>query len=241
MKDELFTELVDLYLDQEINEAELAQLKSALEGDPARRRAFHDRRRLHQAMQLALDPEMSLDAQPSLSESARAVFPRWFLGAGLAASLSIAGVFIFAVIQPGARTLSWGMVADVLLLEDAITSAPAGAAGIADPLDSISRSELRRFAVRQQQSAVTQRTSLAAKLRLMGLRPELTPHDKELRVVNLASVQPREPSISLEDRLERMQRLSAMPEPRILQFEEPEQVSTSLMMSGFHSSLASFY
>ena len=55
MTEAKFTELVNLYLDKEISENGLAELKVELAASAVRKAEFRERCRLHQAMRLALN------------------------------------------------------------------------------------------------------------------------------------------------------------------------------------------
>jgi hypothetical protein len=109
-----------------------------------------------------------------------------------------------------------------------------------DPLDTIGRAELRRFASVQEQKMANKSASIAAQLRLMGLRPEFTPAEKQLRAVNVAAVHSPRPSRSQAELLAELQQLSAMPMPQILRAESTSSESSVLSSSVFLSSLASF-
>jgi hypothetical protein len=111
-----------------------------------------------------------------------------------------------------------------------------------DPLDTIGRSELRRFATTQAQRAENQSASIVAQLRLMGLRPEFTPEEKQLRSVSTADAQRPIPSRNDAELLAGVQQISPMPTPQILRVvNESNQHEAALRWpGGCHSSLASF-
>ena len=270
MTEEKFTELVNLYLDKEISDCGLAELKAELAANAGRKAEFHERCRLHQAMRLALNPQTTkrrsrakrsrseLSARPgrsaaanprassrrasrSASEAPRAtrveadggnhiVFPRWILGSGLAACFLLGFVLLSPVFRDTTSVASQpsleGVEADELVVED--------------PLDNIGRAELRRFASIQEQRNANRRASLAAQLRLMGLRPELTPEAKDLRSVSLAAIQPAAPSRSNADLLVEMQKITPIPTPQILRAESLGGEPALRWPGGFQSSLASF-
>lgn len=285
MREEKFTELVNLYLDKEISDRGLAELKAELAHNAERKAEFAERCRLHQAMRLALNPaaakrlassaskgnrwregsrERSRRAgstgrstrstrsgsRPASGAAARAAlsssrdtrvdertqrsetvaFPRWILGAGLAASFALGLTLLVPVFRDttavAAQPELKGVDADELIEED--------------PLDRIGRTELRRFASVQAQRAANERASLAAQLRLMGLRPELTPREKQLRTVSLAAIQPRGAEQDHAELLAEMQKMTPIPAPQILRSEPVSVDVHDRWPSGFHSSLASF-
>jgi hypothetical protein len=124
--------------------------------------------------------------------------------------------------------------------QPALTGVDAEELVVVDPLDTIGRAELRRFASVQEQRLANQGASIAAQLRLMGLRPEFTPAEKQLRTVNVAAAHRPQPSRNQAELLAELQQLSAMPMPKILRAESISSETTERLPSGFHSSLASF-
>jgi hypothetical protein len=241
MTDETFTELVNLYLDEEISGEDLARLKEALSVSARRKEVFVERKRLHKAMQLALNPSENpsevVAAQTSSGGDGRAAFPfRWFLGTGIAASLVIGALFFLPFSLD--REKLGSPTGDVEL-------ASASAADFLEQALSKwgSDAELKRYASRQEKGLANERASLAAQLRLMGLRPELTPSDKELRAVNLAELESK-PRRSQAELLTALQRHSVMPEARILRYDvkagNPVESERQAYSGGFQSSLTSF-
>lgn len=216
-----FTELVNLYLDKEISERGLAELKAELAQNAVRKSEFRQRCQLHQAMRMALNPDAHT-----------ATFPRWVmdLGTGLAACFALGFALFLPVFRDTAHVPS--------------PSALNGVGGEnlveADPLDQIGRSELRRFATIQEQRSANQRASIAARLRLMGLRPELTPEAKQLRSVSMASIQLPISQRNHAEMLREMQEMTPIPAPQILRAESLQPVPAVGWPSGFQSSLASF-
>jgi hypothetical protein len=225
MTDDRFTELVNLYFDKEISADDLERLKSEIAARPDRKRAFAERCRLHKAMRMALKPEK---AQPRSSETRRRVktsqlersmrspdvarLPRWTLASGLAASVVIGMMLLPPVFRdttdPGAQPAFVGVNERDLIGEN--------------PLEALGRSELRRYEVLQQRREAKRHASLVAQMRLMGLRPEMTPEDKDLREVSLAAAyQPRE-HVSQAELFQRIQGLKAIPEPQLLRVDEAE-------------------
>jgi len=157
-------------------------------------------------------------------------FPRWILGLGLVASAVMASLFLSSVFRDHRHVAALSQLGDM----DAEDLSPG------DPLDAIGRTDLRRFATIQEQRAFNRRASLAAQLRLMGLRPEMTPQEKELRSVSLAALQPKVPRLSRSVMLQQLQSFSPMPAPQILR-KVPETIESLPKWSGgFQSSLASF-
>lgn len=246
MTEERFSELVNLYLDEEISAGELELLKDEIAADTERKQAFAERCRLHQAMRLALSPERSRRRAPS-SGSAAPVRPvrgaataramghfshfshwsrwsRWWLGSGLAASVLVAMMLWPPASQ---KTTSPAQLAGVSEAEGLIE----------DPLDRIGQAEWRRFANTRQGGAYDH-ASLVSHMRLMGLRPELTPEEKQLQEISLAAAMRPERSMSQAELFQRIQELRAIPEPKLLEIEEAP-VTTS-WPGAFRSSLVRF-
>ena len=246
MTDEKFTELVNLYFDKEISADELKQLKSEVAACPHRKQAFAERYRLDRAMRLALEPERSqrrrrgshrsgsgsyTDAGSSRVGSAgSSPLTRWLLGSGLAASLALGLILLpplFREANDSAAQPGWGGSRERNLPEQ-------------DPLQSVGYSELQRYAERRQGRESERYASLVAQMRLMGLRPELTPRHKELRDVNLAAAYQPKQRASQAELLRRVQRLQAIPEPKLLRFDDMDNNFESSWSGGFEVSPARF-
>lgn len=251
MTEETFIELVDLYLDREITKEDLLRLKAELAVNADLRQLFLERSRLHKAMQMALNPQMRRKAQraqraqkaPAAGRSRASGFGqtpfgglRWFLGTGLAASL----------------VFGWILFSSTSLMRSDSQPNAQGFSSVSEPISDFvdealskwtSEADLKRYASRQERGLANERTSLAAQLRLMGLRPELTPQDKELRSIDLAALQSG-PTRSQAELLTALQRHSVMPESRILRYAEPVEADVGFPArtygSGFQSSLISF-
>ncbi|MFP4156784.1 MAG: hypothetical protein ACLFU4_04120 [Opitutales bacterium] len=64
-----------------------------------------------------------------------------------------------------------------------------------------------------------ERASLVAQMRLLGLRPELTPVDKQLQYIKASAVQPEEVRVNRAALLSRLQQFEPIPEPKLLRRE----------------------
>jgi hypothetical protein len=270
MTEEKFTELVNLYLDKEISARGLAQLKAELAANAEHKDEFAERCRMHQAMRMALNPQSSKprsksrstrstsssrSARSSLrgqrtfsSKSRRAeafptretsikhsayeltTFPRWIMGTGFAASLALG----FALLMPVFRDTT------ARSSQAALKGVEAKELLEVDPLDRIGHREIRRFANLQVQREANQRASLAAQLRLMGLSPELTPKNKQLRTISVAAAQRPEPVHDHAELLVKVQKMSPIPTQQILRVESMQSEPAAPWPGGFQSSLASF-
>jgi len=301
MTETKFTELVNLYLDKEISEQGLAELKAELVNNAERKAEFAERCRFHQAMRLALNPaaldsavakqrrssskRSSSSSSSSSSKRARASssrssllnatspagsgrsrssrsvptgsprssgsnrstssnrvsrvdefsqgathFPRWLMGAGLAACFALG----FTLLKPVFRDTT------AAASQPAFVGVDADELVEQDPLDTIGRADLRRFAAIQAQREANHRASIAAQLRLMGLRPEFTPTEKQLRSVSVAAVHSPQPIRNDAELLAGLQKLTAMPAQQILRAESLQAEPAIGWPGGFHSSLASF-
>lgn len=263
MTDEKFTELVNLYFDEEISASQFKELKSEIRVCPERKRAFAERCRLHKAMRMALRPEKSRRSRRSSARSGSrrrssstrarsssrssgssagmsryeqaartadvAQFPRWILASGLAASVLIGLLLLPPVFRdttdPRAQPELVG-ISEKDLEED--------------PLANLGRSDLRRYAELQQRGEARRHASLIAQMRLMGLRPELTPENKELREVSLAAAYEPQQRVSQAELFQRIQAMKTMPEPQLLRYEQSAGASEPSWSGAVEPSLVSF-
>ena len=247
MTGEKFTELVDLYLDEEISGEDLKRLRAELAADPERKQRFLERRCLHRATGLALAPKTSrgtskrrrhakrrrrssVGSDHRHGSSQRRVkrsageetlrtapnlpnpLPRWILGTGMAASLLVASVLLRPVFRDSLHG-SW--FANLMP-----SQTPEAVIGD-DLLAEVRASDLERY--RKIQARADQRqASLVAQMRLLGLRPELTPADKQLRAVEPSTLEPERNEISRAEHLARLQKLRPIPEPKLFRSQVNE-------------------
>ena len=247
MTEEKFTELIDLYLDEEISKEDLKRLRAELAADPDRKQRFLERRCLHQATGLALAPETfggpskrrphakrrhrsSVESGRSHERSRRRVqrstgkqtlrtapnlpnpLPRWILGAGMAASLLIASVLLRPIFRDSLNG-SW--------FSNLMPSQASEAVIGDDLLTEVRASDLERYQ-KIQARADQRQASLVAQMRLLGLRPELTPADKQLRAVEPSTLEPEQNEISRAEHLARLQKLRPIPEPKLFRSKVTE-------------------
>lgn len=246
MSDEKFTELINLYLDHEISSRDLERLKRELGLNPARKREFEQRCRLHQAMQLALNPEVRASVKSGARRSGRshrrtqmpaetasvALFPRWMLGSGLAASFAV-GLFMLVPVFTDSMEMASsveGVDLELLRSEQALEFVDA---------------DLRRYSSVRRQAARREMRggSLAAQFRLLGLNPGMELGDTELVRVDVAAAEATvDAEMLAADLLIQLQGLSPIPEPRLFEaVERPVHAGSSIGWgSGFDISLASF-
>jgi hypothetical protein len=270
MTEEKFTELVNLYLDKEISDSHLVLLKCELAANVERKDEFAEQSHMHQALCMALNPQSSKrrfkswhtgsssfsrgsrtsqhgqrtfsnispqaesdsTRETKINHSAHEVttFPRWIMGTGFAASLALGFALLMPVFRDNSAVSSRTNLKGVEVAEMVE----------ADPLDRAGHSEIRRFANAQFQREANQRASLAAQFRLMGLSPELTPEEKQLRSIRGAPAQRPEVVRDHVELLAEIQKISAMPPPQILRIESMQSEPTVPWSGGFKSSLASF-
>lgn len=262
MTDERFTELVNLYFDKEISADQLEELKSELAARPDRKRAFTERCRLDKAMRLALKPQRSRSGrsrsgsrsrrrsssgisrsrtrsrgagrltplEESLRRPAVTHFPRWILASGIAASLAIGLLLLPPVFRDTTDARSQPALVGVSE-KDLVDG---------DPLENLGKSELRRYAEIQRRREAQRHASLVAQMRLMGLRPELTPEDKDLREVSLAAAHEPKQSVSQAELFRRIQGLKALPDPELLRVERAEDTPGYPWTDTYESSLTEF-
>lgn len=236
MTEDKFTELVNLYLDKEITDCGLAQLKSELAANAERKYDFAESCRMHLAMHMALNPqspkrsyEFWRNESNSLSPSSHKVttFPLWIMGTGFAASLALSFALLMPVFRDTPAVSSQTTLKGVEvenLFEDNL-------------LDGIGHQEIRRFANVQGQRKANQQ---ATQVRLLGLSPELTPKKKQLRFISAAAALRPEVVRDHSELLLEVQKMSAMPPPQILRVESMQSEASAPWPGGFKSSLASF-
>lgn len=159
MTDEAFKELINLYLDGELSPKEEERLNTEINASPERSRQFHEANRLHDAMQMVLDPQA---LQPKDLE-VPLPWLRILVGLGAAASLAVGALLVVPS-----------------FFGDDVEN------GSTVHLEEIQPSQVQHYVSIQQQKS--QRCSLAAQLRLAGLMPELTPADRQLQPVSSSAV-----------------------------------------------------
>ncbi|GEM_PF-472284 len=224
MKESKFTELVNLYFDQEISSVEIKLLREVLAVCPVRKADFESRYRLHQAMRIAVAPEalkaaeFRILAAKNISQVSR--LTALILGFGITACVSAVFILLRPVIQEVSSVAAIGEQTEML------------------------QSDMKRFATNSGLDGA-RRGSLASQLRLVGLTPELVPLEPQLSSLDLEALLQREAQRQLAiDRINRYRAYSVIPEQ---QFLEPlQQPARDLppqqrWPAGFQNSLASFY
>jgi hypothetical protein len=239
MTEDKFTELVNLYLDKEISECGLAQLKSELAANAERKDDFDESCRMHLAMRIALNPqspkrsyEFWRNESNSLSPCSHKVitFPRWIMGIGFAVILALSFVLVMPVFRETPAVSSQTIIKGVEVKD---------LFGV-DLLDRIGHQEIQRFANVQAQRKANQQASLATQLPLLGLSSELTPKKKQLRFISAAAALRPKVVHDHVELLAEVQKMSAMPPPQILRVESMQSEPSAPGSGGFQSSLASF-
>lgn len=231
MNEEKFNELVDLYLDREITEADAALLRSELERSDLRREYFESQRCFHQAMRSALraslNPELSnLEATPPAN---RILFP-------LVCLSTLAACVALALVSFGPQ-----FVENKMLASGSDEGIEALDPVLAEEVE-ISPEQLLRY-LEQRELEQRRQATLTAQLRLMGMTPEVLPADRQLQNVDL---QAHHKAVAIKqdhtEHLERLVRLSPIPETPVMQSRSmPNYANTgSTWPAGFRSSLASF-
>lgn len=225
MTDEKFTELVNLYFDNEISSVDFAGLQKELSLNPARKREFEERHQLHQAMRAALNPgKFELASEASQSRSG---LPRWLFASGLAACASF-GLLLLVLALSNSGVWTAGSTGVEVVTEEELLE--FGAA------------EMERYTAIQREAS-RRRGSLTAQLRLLGLKPEMTPPVRELQGVDLASLKTQDDLRTRQAALLNQQKVhSTMAQPQLFEaLNRPVPAEqTSRWPSGFGASLASF-
>ncbi|ADE54457.1 hypothetical protein [Coraliomargarita akajimensis] len=154
MTNERFKDLVNLYLDREINPDEMELLQSTIRDDADRRREFDNACRLHQAMRSALCCEVARNEANSPVKRTHCIFY-----AGMAASFVLGGVLLAPVLTQSDSSADAVVEGDELVVD----------------LQEESDRYQHYLATQQAQADFRACGSLAARLRLLGLQPSLVP------------------------------------------------------------------
>ena len=270
MTEDKFTELVNLYLDKEISDYGLAQLKSELAANAERKDDFAGRCRMHQAMRMALNPQSPRRSykfwrygskSSSLSSRSNQRSQRIFsFMSRRADSISTCEIstnqfshtvttfsrWIMGIGFAASLALRFALLLPVFRDTPAVSLQPI-LKGVevedlfeVDMLESIGDQEIRRHFNIQAQRKANQQTSLAAQLQLLGLSTELTPMKKQLRFISEAAAQRADVVRDQAELLAEVQKMSAMPPPQILRVESMQPETSASWPGGFQSSLASF-
>ena len=224
MNDAKFTELVNLYFDREITSGDLEWLQQELAVNPARKREFEARVRLHQAMRMAVASEVEQVAkfrELGAQKASRATrLTALVFGSGIAACAAVGFVLLKPVIRES----------------EAVAST--------EDMPGMARSDMQRFAAATQAQPESRRGSLASHLRLLGLTPSMAPAERQLSGVDHEALRQREARRQYEiDRINQFKDFSAMPEPRLfesLDDHSARETQAQRWPAGFKSSLASF-
>lgn len=226
MSDYRFRELINLFLDEEMSVEERQELDGLLRIDPARRLEFESRCRLHRAMRLALlSPSQRASTERAVIDISTQHSRRMklgLLGAGMAASF-VFGVlltFLFAVQQ----------------------SQKAVETSFVEAESESFEWKARRLALSEVSRSAEDTGSVAAHLRLLGLRPGMQEATPQLREVDLVA--------QAESRAARMEQIERLSQERLPSntFSQPVIFSGAAqgvgaayrLPDGFDVSLASF-
>lgn len=173
MTENRFSELVNLYLDGELGAEERAELDFALKNSPECRKEFNARLKLHQAMRQALlSPEERALEQMALVSAARRMRSRLIKVASVPAAM--------------AASLVLGFVLGAAFLIHEFESAPNELYTNHSSFDEIGENGLRHTFTTHKRHHGSNET-LAAHMRLLGLRPELTSDAPALQKVDMAA------------------------------------------------------
>ena len=172
MNDREFKELVDLYLDKEIEGKSIQRPMDAIAADPCRRREFDSACQLHHAMRLALGKEVA-------ANEARSPLPhrRWQVALAMVASFVLGAFFLAPAFHESDHIES-------LVME---LSDPSSQSGGEDSMKTLPKSFQNYLGRLSRKDAEKSHSSLAARLRLAGLSPDLAPLDARLQAVEIRS------------------------------------------------------
>ena len=270
MTEDKFTELVNLYLDKEISECGLAQLKSELAANAKRKYDFVRRCRMHQAMRMALNPQLpkrsykfwryrsnSSSHNSHSNQRSQRTFSNTSRRADSISTREIStNQFSHKVITFPRWIMGAGFAASLALSfalimlafrDTPAVSSQATLKGVevedlyeVDMLERIGNQEIRSFVNLQAQRKANQQASLAAQHQLLRLSPELTPMKKQLRFMSVATAQRLKVVRDDSELMADVQKMSFMASPQILRVESMQSEPSASWPEGFRSSLASF-
>ncbi len=179
MKDTRFIELVNLYIDRQIEPADAAELEAVIQTDPGRRKIYNEYCRMHRATKLVYESFRTHAAQPAGAgklpgtvEDFEVRRPRRFGWIVATAGLAAAACFAFVVVRQSAVQPAGSATAPQAVAVQKTTPAPvavvtAPAASIepakvpvreadyAALLASMRREDQRAFALNQSASLQT--------------------------------------------------------------------------------------
>lgn len=228
MSEERFTELVNLFLDEEISAGERCELQTELQRHPARKAEFESRCRLHRAMHFALlspQERECLEARSKrfLESKKRCQLKAKVVTVGLAAS----------VVVTATASVSYILTQSERFAEFELMGSEATSMELSDGAG-------HRYHRLNSTDTAHATGSVAAHLRLLGLCPGIVTEEPELRGVDLAAqADMRQARLKEIDRLNQMRGYSPVPEPALFQAVEMPSTGTR-MPAGFDVSLASF-
>lgn len=230
MIDQKFSELVNLYLDKEISNADLALLKAELSNNSNRKGELQELCRMHLAMRIALSGGDVVAYENDMAElllsNARVTkFSRWMLASGLAASLFFAGILAFPM-----------LTTTMVVAEEAENEL----VGMEVPMFVIDQSKLNDTASIQRVPRRRVVVTLAAEMRLLGLHPEVMPAEVPLSEVSLASAQPQKVVRRRVVVLNQLREYRPIPEPVILESDSAKRSRSMSWPAGFETSLVSY-
>ncbi|MFT4901654.1 MAG: hypothetical protein ACI81V_000928 [Lentimonas sp.] len=227
MTEARFSELVNLYLDDEISREELSEFSLELANRADRKLEFQKRCRLHQALRLVFDPDVSSRAAVTQSS-------RWgYLlgGMGLAACFTMSAFLV----QP-----FWSSAVDTVALP--LNDLGDLRAEVED-LAAVPAANLERLVRSKSPLSGAGHASLTAHLRLLGLQPGIVTSERSMYAVQHASLQPRDTQARELERFKQWPQHRSMPEAQVYtetQYSGSTAEFESRRSEGFHSTLAGF-
>jgi hypothetical protein len=218
-----FEELVNLYFDQEISDAELECLKKELATKSDRRSEFQFRHQLHRATCSALSSVKMIDFERAATASDTTYQRRYTLSMLSGLSVAACLLIVFAT--------------SILLTRDPANDMDVVYVKTANPSDEETQySENKKLELPSQ-------GSLTSQLRLAGLTPDIAPSNQQLSAVDTEALRQREMHLrNTIELLDNYETYSAMPESQLIGSSGHiyEASSDIYLSSNFKTSLASF-
>ena len=220
-----FEELINLYFDREISDAELKCLKEELATKVERRREFRARYQLHRATCSALFSENATTSDPSVSTNQTNYRRNYTPSMSMLSGLGIAACFLVV------------FAASTLVMREPANDMDTASMKTSDLPDEAQYLE-------NKESELSLPASLSSQLRLAGLTPDIVPSNQQLSAVDTEAFRQRE--AHLQDVINKVNHYrtsyTEIPELQLTESSERtyEESSYNDWPAGFKSSLASF-
>ena len=219
-----FEELVNLYFDREISDAELECLKEELAAKIDRRREFQSRYQLHRATCSALFSKSATISDPAAAATQTTYQRRYTLS--MLSGLGLAACFL--VVFTASTFFMHGPANDVSNMVS---------------METLDSPDVGVQFLESEEPKEPLQGNLTSQLRLAGLTPDIVPSNQTLSSVDTEALRKREAHLqNVIDRVNSYRTYSAIPKAQLIEPSKYsyETSSSSNWSAGFSTSLASF-